>query len=100
MRQESTNKQLKVLLPKVLSQIGALQKERPDLIVAAWQEIVGERVASMTQAVGFERGILAVKVKNSTLYSILSGAERGKLLKLLRGRFPAVEIKNIHFKLG
>jgi hypothetical protein len=96
----TTNKQMRDLLPKVLSQIGAIHRDRPDLILAAWPQIIGETLSSMTRAICFEKGILVVKVSNSTLYSLLSQHERGRLLKNLRMKFPSVEIKNIHFRAG
>ncbi len=95
-----TNKQMKDLLPKVLNQIGAIHRDRPDLILVAWPQIIGEKLASMTKAMSFEKGILVVKVSNSTLYSLLSQHERSRLLKNLREKFPSVEIKNIHFRIG
>lgn len=95
-----TNKQLRDLLPKALGSIGAMQRDRPDLIVAAWPQIIGEKLVSMTKAISFDRGILYVKVANSTLYSLLSQHERGRLLKSLREKFLSVEIKNISFRLG
>lgn len=96
----STNKHLSALLPKVLGQINALHQDRPDLIIAAWPEVIGPRLSSMTEAVSFQQGILAVKVGNSTLYSVLVSQERARLLKLLQKKFPTVQIKNIHFKIG
>jgi len=95
-----TNKQMKDLLPKVLGQIGAIHRDRPDLILAAWPRIIGSKLAPMAKAVSFDQGILFVKVSNSTLYSLLSQHERGRLLKSLREQFPSVEIKNIHFRVG
>lgn len=77
-----------------------LHRDRPDLILEAWPEIIGEKLAPMTKPMAFERGILTVKVSNSTLYSLLSQHERGRLLACLRQRFPAVEIKNIYFRIG
>ena len=99
-RSERTNKQLQDLLPKMLSGIGALHRDRPDLIVAYWPQLIGEKLSGMTQAVSFDQGVLYVKVSNSTLYSLLAQHERGRLLKSLREKFPQVEIKNIHFKIG
>ena len=95
-----TNKQMKDLLPKVLGKIGALHRDRPDLILTAWPLLIGEKLAPMAKAVAFEQGILVVKVSNSTLYSLLSQHERGRLLRSLREKFPSVEIKNIHFRIG
>lgn len=95
-----TNKQMKDLLPKVLGKIGAIYRDRPDLILAAWPQIIGEKLALMTKAISFDNGILVVKVSNSTLYSLVSQHERRRLLKSLRDKFPSVEIKNIHFRIG
>ena len=95
-----TNKHLKDLLPKVLGSIGAMHRDRPDLVMAAWPLVIGEKHASMTKAVSFDKGVLFVKVSNSTLYSLLSQHERGRLLKSLREKFPSVEIKNIQFRIG
>lgn len=95
-----TNKMLTKLLPKMLERIAAMQKDRPDLIVATWREIIGEKFAPMAQAIGFENGILLVKVSNSTLYSLLAQHEKKRLLQMLRKRFPSIEIKTIHFRIG
>lgn len=95
-----TNKQIKDLLPKMLQQIDDAKSQRPDLIVAAWPGLIGEKLAPMTKAAGFAEGILTVKVSNSMLYSLLKTQERGRLLERLRQRFPAVCIKNINFRIG
>jgi hypothetical protein len=102
MRKDSrlTNKLLVNLLPKMLEQIAAMQKDRPDLIVSAWQEIIGEKFSPMAKAIGFENGILMVKVSNSTLYSLLAQHEKKRLLQMLRKKFPSIEIKTIHFRIG
>lgn len=88
------------LLPSVLSHIRALQKDRPDLILATWPELIGDKLAPMTEAVRFQEGILWVKVRNSTLYSLLAQHEKARLLKKLRAQFPSVEIKTIQFRVG
>lgn len=95
-----TNKHLKDLLPKALGAIGALHRDRPDLVLAFWPQLIGEKLAPMTKALSFNEGVLHVKVSNSTLYSLLSQHERGRLLKGLRETFPNIEIKNIHFRMG
>lgn len=95
-----TGHSLGEILPSVLRHIGEVYQDRPDLILAAWPEIIGERLASMTQAVRFVDGLLWVKVKNSTLLSLLSTKDRPRLLKSLRSKFPKVPIKNIVFRIG
>ena len=97
---KTTNKQIKDLLPSVLKEIHAAQRERPDLILAAWPELIGAKLLPMTKAVAFVSGILIVKVNNSTLYSLLKTQERGRLLLKLREKFPAAHIKNIDFRIG
>jgi hypothetical protein len=88
------------VLPIVLRQIGEVCQSRPDLILAAWPDVIGEKLASMAVAVSFESGILFVKVKNSTLLSLLSQRDKPKILKSLRDKFPKLFIKNIVFRLG
>lgn len=95
-----TGKLLGDLLPKVFSDIGDTYNKRGDLILAAWPEIIGEKLAPMTAAVAFEGGVLTVKVKNSTLYSLLSTHEKGRLLKALKEKFPKSTIRNIVFRMG
>lgn len=88
------------LLPAVLSQIGKVYHHRPDLILATWPDIIGPKLASMTQAISFSDGVLVVKVKNSTLHSLLSQNDKPRILNILRQRFPNVQIKTIHFRIG
>ncbi|NDD57918.1 MAG: DUF721 domain-containing protein [Chlamydiae bacterium] len=95
-----TTKELSQILPDALRKLGANFEQRPDLILAIWPELIGEKLAPMTQAVSFVEGILTVKVRNSSLYSLLSQHEKPKLVKALRSRFPSVIIRNINFRLG
>lgn len=88
------------LIPQVLAKIGHVYEQRADLILAMWPDVIGAKLAAMTQAVSFTDGILVVKVKNSTLHSLLSQNDKFRLLNLLRSKFPQVEIKNIHFRIG
>ncbi len=88
------------LLPSLLHGIGESHQNRGDLILAAWPEIIGRQLSPMTQAIAFDDGFLTVKVKNSTLYSLLSQHEKPKILKSLRSKFPQTFIKNIIFRIG
>jgi hypothetical protein len=95
-----TSRHLKDLLPSALNNIGGVYQERGDLLLAAWPEVIGSQLAAMTQAVSFEQGVLLVKVKNSTLYSLLNQHDKPKILKKLRDRFPTTRIDNVQFRLG
>jgi hypothetical protein len=75
-------------------------QERPDLVLAAWPEVVGSQLASMTTAVSFLDGVLSVKVRNATLFSLLNQREKGRILAHLRSRFPKMTIANIVFRMG
>lgn len=88
------------VLPSVLARIGELHKDRPDFIIAAWPQIIGTKLAAMTEAVSFNNGVLEVKVKNSTLHSLLNQNDKPRLLMALRRRFPKVDIYNIMFRIG
>ena len=88
------------LLPFVLAKVGEVYQQRSDLILAIWPEIIGPKLAGMTQAISFSDGVLSVKVKNSTLLSLLKQHDKPRILKVLREKFPRVEVKNICFRIG
>jgi hypothetical protein len=97
---EVTTHRLHDLMPAVLAHISVTFADRPDLILAAWPDVIGERLAPMTEAVSFIEGVLTVKVKNSTLYSLLSKNDKPKLVQALKARFPKIQIKTILFRIG
>lgn len=88
------------LIPHVLDRIGNSYHQSSAILLAMWPEIIGVKLAKMTEAVSFSEGILVVKVKNSTLHSLLSQNDKLRILNLLRKKFPQLEIKNISFRLG
>jgi len=88
------------LLPTVLSKLSEVYQQRPDLILLAWPDIIGPQLAGMTQAKSFIDGVLTVRVKNSTLHSLLSQQEKPRILNILRQKFPQVCIKTIAFRIG
>ena len=96
---DPTGTSLQRLLPKVLEEIGKAQQMRPDLILAAWPEVIGSKLAPLTQAMTFEAGVLYIKVKNAPLKSLLV-QEKFRLLKGLQEKFPKVDIRNIIFRIG
>jgi hypothetical protein len=97
---ETTTHHLGQILPEVLRAVGVKFSDRPDLILAAWPEIIGAPLAKMAEAVAFDEGVLHVKVKNSSLYSLLNQQDRPRLLQALRQKFPNVNIKTILFRIG
>ncbi|MFY7843450.1 MAG: DUF721 domain-containing protein [Rhabdochlamydiaceae bacterium] len=88
------------LIPKFMQKIGRNYEQKPDLILKAWSDLIGPQLLPMTQAVSFMDGILTVKVKNSTLHSLLSQNEKGRLLNKMKEMFPGIILTNIVFRIG
>ena len=97
---DKTAKEISQLLPQILQKLGFTVEQKANLILAIWPELIGEKLAPMTRAISFIEGVLTVKVKNSSLYSLLAQHEKPKLIQVLRARFPSVIIRNIIFRLG
>lgn len=95
-----TSRQLSGLLSSELSKLGDVFQGRHDLLLAAWPEIIGPKLAAMTQAVSFFDGVLTVKVRNSTLHSLLSRHDKGQILAAIKQKFPKANIQNIVFRIG
>jgi len=88
------------VLPSVLAFVEKNFADRPDLIIAAWPDIIGAKFAGFTRAESFIDGVLVVRVANSTLLSLLSLYEKPKLLGSLKERFPTAHIEQLVFKIG
>ncbi len=56
---------LKVQLTKLLDELGLSRKIQQYDVVLSWPEIVGEKIARVTEAYKVDRGILFVRVKTS-----------------------------------
>ena len=97
---DSTNKEVSHLLEAWMAKASRTFQDRPDLILLSWPEVIGEKLAPMTTAVSFVEGVLTVRVRNSSLYSLLVQHERNRLLGVLQQKFPGVKIRNIVFRLG
>jgi hypothetical protein len=97
---ESTTKSISQILPSILSNIEGKYKSNPSNVLECWPSIIGNELAPMTKVVGLEKGILTVKVKSSTLYSLLNNYEKDKILKKLQSKFSEKIIHKLYFKLG
>ncbi len=95
-----TGKKIEDLLPEILTNLSGKVSDQPHLIIEAWPQVVGERIAKMSRAVSFDSGILKVLVKNSTLLSLLVEHEKHRLMASFQERFPKVNFQDIFFKIG
>ncbi len=96
----STSRHLKDLLPEMRERLIQKIGDQPIEILKAWEKLVGPKIASMSKAMSFDRGVLKVRVTNSTLYSLLMEHEKEKLLLKLKKHFPKTCFQNIVFRLG
>lgn len=86
--------------PAVLRGIAGALQERPDLVIAAWKTVIGSNLMAMTEAISFTSGVLVVRVRNSTLYSLLSQRDKSRLLANLRRHLPNTTIHDLVFRMS
>jgi hypothetical protein len=94
---ENPAKKMADLLPDMLAEVGRKRGDRSEEIFSFWKELMGEKMAPLTEPISFADGILTVKVKSSTLYSLLVTQERPRLLGRLQEKFS---IRNLAFRAG
>lgn len=97
---EKTARPIQQLLPGLFDKISRSFYAQGAAVLAAWSGVVGAEYASMTEALAFQEGVLVVKVKNSSLYALLSRYEKDRLLQALRAQLPHVAIQGLRFRLG
>lgn len=96
-----TSRKLQDLLPQVLDSLQGKYNAQPKLLLERWATIIGSHLAPFTRAVRFEDGVLHVKVKNSTLLSLLhSPTDKKKIIEAIRNALPGIVIRNILFRIG
>ena len=94
------SKKMDQILPSVLNGIDKRYHQKPSRIIEAWPMIIGEKLASFTEVVSLEKGTLNIKVKSSTLLSLLVREEKARLLKELQSKFSKDAVRNINFRIG
>ena len=97
----TTSRQLKDLARRYLAHLEQKLQTKPKEVLELWPKVIGPAFAGMTRAEKFEEGVLYVRVRNSSLLSLLHTApERQRLAEALRTQVPDVEIKDISFRIG
>ncbi|MCY3974887.1 MAG: DUF721 domain-containing protein [Simkaniaceae bacterium] len=97
---EPTHRLLGNLIPGVVRAIADRAGMNGREILRAWPEIVGSGIARSTRADRFESGVLHVIVTDASTYGFLVSYEKGRLMSLLRNRFPETKILNMVFHVG
>jgi hypothetical protein len=90
-------KKMAEMLPEVLTDLSKKAADPREELFRFWFDLIGEKMAPMTEPISFVDGVLTVKVKSSTLYSLLVAHERPRLLGRLQEKFS---IRNLVFRVG
>lgn len=90
-------KQIAELLPEIIADLGRKAKDPREEIYQFWRDLMGEKMSPLTEPISLADGVLTVKVKSSTLYSLLVTHERPRLLGRLQEKFS---IRNLVFRVG
>jgi len=94
---QSPAKRLGDLLPDWMGELSQRRGDPREELFAFWGELLGEKMAPLTEPISYLEGVLTIKVKSSTLYSLLCQHERPRLLKRLQEKFP---VRNLVFRIG
>ena len=95
-----TTKKLVDLLGPVFQNISSIYSNHLENFIRDWPKILGKDYASMTEIIGYKKGILIIKVKNSSLYSLLYHHKKQEILKQIYKNYPKWDVKDITFKMG
>lgn len=91
---------IREMLPEVLSRIQKTSGAGASNVMEAWPSIIGSKMSSMTRVLSFEKGVLTVLVRSSSLYSLLCQHEKPRLLSMLQEQFPKNQVRDIFFRIG
>jgi hypothetical protein len=97
---KNTGHSIGPLLSDILLQMEQRVKGNVEEIATGWKSVIGEALAPMTDVASFEKGILTVKVKSSTLYSLLCQHEKNRLLSELQKKYSKEKIRDLKFRIG
>lgn len=92
-----TGKSISELIPGALKEIRGKSGQQTEEIFQFWHELLGEKMGPLTEPISFEEEVLIIKVKSSTLYSLLCYHEKPRLIKRLQEKFS---IRNLLFRIG
>ncbi len=97
---EPTGKSIDRLLQTILADLNKQAGRQGNEVLSGWAEVIGPKFAKLTEAAAIQDGVLTVKVKSSTLYSLLCQHEKPRLLARLQELFPLAGIRDIVFRIG
>jgi hypothetical protein len=87
-------------LGELLGRHGVARELREHRILARWRAIVGETLADRTFPDGLERGVLWVRVKNSSWLHQLSFLRDDLVARRARERGDPPRVREVRFQIG
>ncbi len=87
---------LQVALEQLLDRLGVGDRVREYEAVTAWSDVVGEKIAGVTRAVGIRRGQLFIEVHSSPWRQELS-LRKGEIIEKLNSHLGRAVVKEIQF---
>ena len=87
-------------LGELLGRHGVARELREHRILARWRDIVGETLADRTYPDGLERGVLWVRVKNSSWLHQLSFVRDDMVARIARELGEPPLVKEVRFHIG
>lgn len=88
------------LLEKVMRGLGLTERLTESQIIDAWQEIVGDFIASHAAPSRLSKGILYIQVLQPTVHYELDRVWKPEIVKKLKARFGAKVIREVKFRVG
>ncbi|MCH9611563.1 MAG: hypothetical protein S4CHLAM102_00330 [Chlamydiia bacterium] len=88
------------LLPYALRKIEQRRSSPNELVLKAWDEVIGPKFALCARAKSFKEGVLLVLVKSAAVNHMLSMQEKPRLMKEIQRKVPSVKLRNIVFRMG
>jgi predicted nucleic acid-binding Zn ribbon protein len=88
------------LLPKLMQQLGLSERLRENEVFEAWQQIVGDFIATHSAPVSLRDGVLFVRVLQPALHYQFETISKPEILRKLKQRFSAKTIRDLRFRLG
>lgn len=94
------SKPVSELLAGVLRSLGLQEHLDQSQVQAAWQQIVGDFIATHSRPSKLRAGILYIQVLQPTVRYELERVWKTEILKKLKERFGARKIREVRFSLG
>lgn len=88
------------MIDKVMASLGLGERLRQEEVLRAWQEIVGDFIASHAAPQRLDKGVLIVQVLQPTMHYELDRVWKPQILQKMKDRFGTRVVKEIRFRIG